>query len=102
MGLKIGDTATFSKTLTESDVYQFAGICGDFNPLHVDEEKAQKSRFGRRICHGMLVASLISTVIRTNLPGNGIVILSTIVRNQNKEQVIVGKAKVLYRRQPDV
>ena len=72
MGLKIGDTATFSKTLTESDVYQFAGICGDFNPLHVDEEKAQKSRFGRRICHGMLVASLISTVIGTNLPGNGL------------------------------
>lgn len=66
-----GQKATFIKTITEADVYAFAGITGDFNPLHVDAEFARRSRFGERIAHGMLTAGLISAVLGTRLPGPG-------------------------------
>jgi 3-hydroxybutyryl-CoA dehydratase len=69
--LKIGDTAEFSKTVSESDIYQFAGITGDFNPAHMNEEYAKKTFFKTRIAHGMLSAAFISTVIGTKLPGTG-------------------------------
>lgn len=65
----VGESASVSKTLTETDVYSFAGICGDFNPVHIDKQKAEKTIFGRRICHGMLTASFISTVLGMYLPG---------------------------------
>lgn len=71
----IGQRGTFSKTLMQSDVYNFAGICGDFNPIHIDAQVAAKSRFGKQVCHGMLTASLISTVIGNIMPGNGSVYL---------------------------
>ena len=67
--LKVGNTAEISKTISETDVYNFAGICGDFNPLHVDQEFAAKTPFKKRIAHGMLSASLISTLLGTTLPG---------------------------------
>lgn len=67
----IGQTATFSKTIAEFDIYSFAGITGDLNKLHVDEEFAKKSRFGKRIAHGMLTASFICTALGTKLPGEG-------------------------------
>ncbi len=73
--LYLGKTATFSKTLTETDVYNFAGICGDFNPVHVNKVEAQKSKFGKPVCHGMLTASFISTVIGMYLPGPGAIYL---------------------------
>lgn len=73
--LYLGKTATFSKTLTETDVYNFAGICGDFNPVHVNKVEAQKSKFGKQVCHGMLTASFISTVIGMYLPGPGTIYL---------------------------
>ncbi len=73
--LNIGDTAEFSKTISETDVYNFAGICGDFNPLHVDREFAEKSPFKKRIAHGMLSAGLISTVLGTTLPGKNTIYL---------------------------
>lgn len=69
--LKIGDRADFSKTISEHDVYAFAGISGDFNPLHVDAEYAAQTRFGARISHGALLAGLISTVVGMKLPGPG-------------------------------
>jgi len=69
--LKIGDTAEFSKTVSESDIYQFAGITGDFNPAHMNEEYAKKTFFKTRIAHVMLSAAFISTVIGTKLPGTG-------------------------------
>jgi 3-hydroxybutyryl-CoA dehydratase len=69
--LKVGDTAKFSKTISESDVYLFAGITGDLNPAHVNEDYAKDTFFKTRIVHGMLSASFISTVVGTMLPGPG-------------------------------
>jgi len=68
---KVGDSASFSKTITEADIVLYAGITGDTNPIHLDEEYARKSRFGRRIAHGMLSVGLISAVLGTKLPGPG-------------------------------
>jgi 3-hydroxybutyryl-CoA dehydratase len=59
--LEVGETATFSKTITEADLVLFAGITGDFDPIHVNEEYAKASAFGRRIVHGGLVMGLLST-----------------------------------------
>ena len=69
--LQVGDTARFSKTVSESDVYLFAGLTGDLNPAHVNEDYARDTFFKTRIAHGMLTASFISTVIGTMLPGPG-------------------------------
>lgn len=69
--LKVGDTAEFAKTISESDVYLFAGVTGDLNPAHVNEAYAQKTFFKTRIAHGMLLAGLVSTVIGNRLPGPG-------------------------------
>ncbi len=74
--LKIGDSASFSKTMSESDVYLFAGITGDFNPAHVDEEYARGTFFEGRIVHGILTAGFISTVIAGQLPGPGTIYIS--------------------------
>jgi 3-hydroxybutyryl-CoA dehydratase len=73
--LAVGDSAQFSKTVTETDIYLYAGITGDFNPAHVDEEYARKTYFGTRIAHGMLSAGFISAVLGTRLPGPGAVYL---------------------------
>lgn len=67
--LKIGDKASMSKTVTECDVYTFAGVTGDFNPVHIDVEFAKSTMFKERIAHGMLSAGFISAVIGTSLPG---------------------------------
>ena len=67
--VKVGDTASFSKTVTEADIVNFAGTTGDFNPVHVDAEYASKSMFKERIAHGMLMAGFISSVLGTQLPG---------------------------------
>lgn len=72
----IGQFATFSKTITETDVYGFAGICGDFNPVHVNKVEAEKSIFKRQIAHGILSGSLISTVLGMYMPGPGTIYLS--------------------------
>lgn len=69
--LSVGQSARFSKTITETDIYLYAGISGDFNPAHVNEEYAAKTFFKTRIAHGMLTASFISTLIGTILPGPG-------------------------------
>jgi 3-hydroxybutyryl-CoA dehydratase len=69
--LKIGDTAEFAKTVSESDIYLYAGITGDFNPAHINEDYANNTFFKTRIAQGMLSAGFISTVIGTKLPGTG-------------------------------
>ena len=73
--IKIGDSASFQKTLTETDVYLYAGISGDINPAHINEEVMKDSMFSGRIAHGMLTASLISAVLGTQLPGPGTIYL---------------------------
>ncbi|QAT48834.1 MaoC family dehydratase [Caproiciproducens sp. NJN-50] len=78
--LKIGDSASVSKTVSESDVYLFAGITGDFNSAHVNEEAAKEGVFHRRVAHGMLTASFFSTVLGTKLPGPGSIYLGQEVR----------------------
>ena len=75
MALVVGQSASFSKTISESDVYGFAGLVGDFNSAHLNKVEAEKSIFGDRIAHGMLVGSLISTVLGMKLPGSGTIYL---------------------------
>ena len=74
--IQIGDQASMSKTVTEYDIYTFAGLTGDFNPVHVNAESAKNSIFKERIAHGMLSAGFISTVLGTTLPGAGTIYLS--------------------------
>ncbi len=69
--LKVGDTAEFSKTVSESDVYLFAGVSGDLNPAHINEAYASNTFFKTRIAHGMLSAGFISAVLGMKLPGPG-------------------------------
>lgn len=57
----VGKTVQFSKTVSESDVYLFAGITGDLDPIHVNEEYARTTPFGRRIAHGALILGYMST-----------------------------------------
>ena len=71
-----GMTAVFSKTVTEADIVLFAGITGDTNPVHLDEEFAKPTMFKGRIAHGMLTAGFISAVFGTKLPGPGSVYIS--------------------------
>ena len=73
--LQIGDSASFTKTLSETDIYLFAGITGDMNPAHVDAVSAAEGMFKQRIAHGMLSASFISTVLAMKMPGPGTIYL---------------------------
>lgn len=73
--MEIGQTASVSKTISEFDVYGFAGIVGDFNSVHINVTAAKNSIFGDRVAHGMLVGSLFSAVLGTKLPGPGTVYL---------------------------
>ncbi|NPV91148.1 MAG: MaoC family dehydratase [Firmicutes bacterium] len=77
--LNIGDRANVSKTISETDVYLFAGITGDFNPVHVNSEYAKDTQFSKRIAHGVLSVGLISTVLGTRLPGPGSIYLNQTV-----------------------
>lgn len=78
--LAVGQSASYMKQVTSADVMSFAAITGDFNPLHVDEEEAAKSRFGGRIAHGMLSAGIVSAAIANRLPGRGSVYLGQSMR----------------------
>jgi 3-hydroxybutyryl-CoA dehydratase len=69
--IKLFETCEFSKTISESDVYLYAGVTGDLNPAHINEEYARQTFFKTRIAHGMLIAGFISTVVAMRLPGPG-------------------------------
>lgn len=75
MKIEQGQSASISKTISEADVYTFAGVVGDFNGAHVNAVAAEKSIFKKRIAHGMLVGGLISAVLGTKLPGEGTIYL---------------------------
>jgi len=74
----VGMSATFSKTITEADIVLFAGVSGDNNAIHINEEFAETTLFAGRIAHGMLTASVISAAVANKLPGPG-----AIYMNQN-------------------
>jgi 3-hydroxybutyryl-CoA dehydratase len=73
--IKVGDVAEFAKTVTETDIYLYAGITGDFNPAHVNEAYAKNTFFKTRIAHGMLTAGFISAILANQLPGPGTIYL---------------------------
>ena len=78
--LDLDMTAVYAKTITDADIVLFAGISGDTNPLHLNSEFADGTRFEGRVAHGMLTASFISAVIGTKLPGPGCIYMSQTIR----------------------
>ncbi len=78
--LQVGMSATFAKTITEADIVLFAGVSGDNNAIHTNEEFARSTIFGGRIAHGFLSASVISAAVANRLPGPGTVYLSQALR----------------------
>lgn len=85
--LQIGDSAEFSKTISESDIYLFAGVTGDLNPAHIDEAYAQTTFFKTRIAHGVLLGGFISAVIGMKLPGPGTIYI-------NQEYAFLAPARI--------
>ena len=78
--LEVGTSESLAKTITDADIVLFAGVSCDTNPVHVDDEYASGTRFGGRIAHGMLSASLISAAIANKLPGPGTIYLGQSLR----------------------
>lgn len=78
--LTVGQKASFAKTVTETDIYLFAGVTGDINPAHVNEAYASKTFFKGRIAHGMLSAGFISAVLGMQLPGPGTIYMGQEIR----------------------
>ena len=74
--IRLGMEETFAKTVTVEDVDMFAAVSGDTNPVHLDEAFAASTAFGGRIAHGLLVASYVSTILGTKLPGPGSIYVS--------------------------
>lgn len=78
--LKVGDSAQFSRTITETDINDFAKVTGDFNPVHLDQGYAEKTIFKGRIAHGLLSVGLLSSILGNILPGHGTIYLSQEVK----------------------
>jgi len=106
--LAVGMSASFTKTITEADIVLFAGISGDTNPVHLDQTFAEKTMFKSRIAHGILTASLISTVVGTKLPGPGAIYVNqslqfkapvrigdTVVAEAKIKEIIASKKRVI-------
>ena len=74
--LHVGQKTEFTETITESMIQEFAKLSGDYNPHHIDEEYAKKTKYEKRICHGMLLASLFSKLTAMYLPGQGSLYIS--------------------------
>jgi 3-hydroxybutyryl-CoA dehydratase len=72
----VGSRASLSRTISEKDVTTYAALSGDTSPVHIDAEYARKTRFGRKTAHDMLAVGLISSLLKTRLPGTGVVCLS--------------------------
>lgn len=106
--MKIGDHASVTKTVSETDVYIFAGITGDLNPAHTNEVAASKTMFKTRIAHGMLGAGFISAVLGMYLPGPGTIYMGqelkftkpvhigdTVTATATVEEIILEKNRVI-------
>ena len=97
--LEIGMSRMLERQITQNDIALFSEVSGDRNPVHLDEEYAQQTIFGKRIAHGMLTASLISAVIAEQLPGHGTVYLSQtlkFIRPVLPGQVVITSVKVSH------
>ena len=98
MKLEIGDTFSVSKEVTDELIRQFADVSGDYNPIHLDEEFAKETRFGKRIAHGLLTASFISAVLGYKLSERKIVYLGQTLRFKHPTFIgdtVTAKAKVI-------
>ncbi|CUU69046.1 (R)-specific enoyl-CoA hydratase [Campylobacter hyointestinalis] len=108
--IKIGMKATYSQTITDTDIKAFAGISGDRNPVHLDEIYAQNSRYKKRIAHGLISVSYFSALFGTRLPGEGCVYASqtlnfkrpiyvgdTVTAQIEVINIYIDKKKVLFR-----
>lgn len=112
--VKIGDSAEFEIIITEAMVNQFANISGDFNSLHMDNEFAKTTKFGKRVCHGMLLASFFSRIVGMYIPGldalylsqslkfispcfidDKIIIRGTVIRKSERTKIITLKTVIL-------
>ena len=106
--MKIGDHASVTKTVSETDVYLFAGITGDLNPAHTNEVAASKTMFKTRIAHGMLGAGFISAVLGMYLPGPGTIYMGqelkftkpvhigdTVTATATVEEIVLEKNRVI-------
>jgi len=78
--LTVGDQGTYTKTITDRDVFAFADASGDYNPLHIDDDYARRSIFGKRVAHGILTAGIISTVLSSEIPGLGTIFVELHIR----------------------
>src|SRR5689334_25099493 len=78
--ISVGARASLTRVISDTDITAFAELTGDSNPLHVDDAFAVRSRFGRRVAHGLLSAGLISAVLGTRLPGPGAIYLQQTFR----------------------
>lgn len=107
--IDVGMEARFAKTITDADIVLFSGVSGDTNPVHLDQAYAEGTMFKGRIAHGMLSASLLSTVFGTKLPGPGCIYLSqtlkfkapvrigdTVVATVTAREVIRAKKRVVF------
>lgn len=74
--IQVGMTVSYSQTITDADIKAYAGLSGDHNPVHVSDEYAKSSRFGKRIAHGLMSAGFFSALFGTRLPGPGCVYVS--------------------------
>jgi len=108
--IKEGMEVSYSQTITDADVKAFAGISGDRNPVHMDEDYAQASRYKKRIAHGMISASYFSALFGTKLPGEGCVYVAqslqfkrpvylgdTVIANISVTKVDIEKRRVFFR-----
>jgi len=96
--ISLGDAAEFTKTVTETDVYLYAGITGDLNPAHINESYAAGTFFKGRIAHGMLTAGFISSILGMQLPGPGTIYLSQTLKflaPVRMGDTITGRAEVV-------
>lgn len=96
--IKTGDFAEFAKTISESDIYMYAGITGDLNPAHINEAYAQKTFFKTRIAHGMLTAGFISAILGMQLPGPGTIYMKQELKFMAPVRIgdtIVARAEVI-------
>ncbi|MCB9853929.1 MAG: MaoC family dehydratase [Phycisphaerales bacterium] len=78
--LRVGDSGSFTKVISEKDIFRFADASGDYNPLHIDETYARNTRFGKRVAHGILTAGIISNVLGSDIPGIGTIFLQLQIR----------------------